>query len=99
MSAQGFFDAGVRFLRCLVFHPGRLLGVLGDIKVNRHGIGESADSVARGYRLRDFQSAAGCFCLWARALTWLAYGDAPKQPSASAHGSSVGATPDDATPR
>jgi hypothetical protein len=100
MSARGFFDAGVRLLAVWFFTQAVYWAYWATLKSTGTGLGNPQIPSREDIAYATLNLLLGLFLfVGARALTWLAYGDAPKKPSAPAHGSSVGATPDDATPR
>ena len=100
MLARGFFDAGVRLLAVWFCTQAAYWAYWATLKSSGTGLGNPAIPLRECIAYASLYLLLGLFLfVGARALTWLAYGDAPKQPSTVADIPSVGATPGDVAPR
>jgi|HubBroStandDraft_6_1064221.scaffolds.fasta_scaffold470294_1 hypothetical protein len=99
MSARGFFNAGVRLLAVWFWTQAAYWAYWATLKAFGTGLGNPAVPSREDVAVASLNLFLGLFLfVGARALTWLAFGDAPKEPSAIAN-SSADTTPNDAQPR
>lgn len=98
--ARGFFDAGVRLLAVWFCTQAAYWAYWAAVKSAGTALGNPQVPVREDIASASLYLLLGLFLfVGARALTWLAYGDAPRQPSAVADIPSVGAMPGDVAPR
>ncbi|MGB8364556.1 MAG: hypothetical protein ACLQUZ_04575 [Rhizomicrobium sp.] len=86
MVARGFFHAGVRLIGVWSWTQAAYWAYWIILKSSGTGLGNPKVSIREDVAEATLNLLIGLFLfVSAGALTWLAYGDAPKQPSAAAN--------------
>jgi hypothetical protein len=94
MLARGFFGAGVRLLAVWFWTQAAYMAYWAALKSLGTGLGNPSVPVREDIAYASLYLLIGLFLfVGAGALTWLAYGDAPKQTSDAAKNASTDAPP------